>query len=133
MKLITRMFAALLLTGLAGAAAAQDTPDALLGSWEGALVQGRNNMNLALTFAKQEGKYSAALTSEGMGIYGMPAPYVEVKGLNITVRIPRLDAEFTGTIRLDDAGTGITRIDGDWFQFSELVPVVLHSVEEPGF
>lgn len=133
MKFITRYATVLILLAFTSVVSAQDTPAALLGSWEGALVQGRNNMNLALTFDQEDGKYTAALTSEGMGIYGLPAPFVEVRGLNITVRIPRLDAEFTGTIRLDDSGTGITRIDGDWFQFSELVPVVLRRVDEPSF
>ena len=63
----------------------------------------------------------------------MPADMVRVDGANITIRIPRLDVEFTGTIRLNDSGDQIVRIDGDWFQYSEMVPVVLLRVDQPTF
>ena len=105
----------------------------LVGSWEGPLVIGRDSTNLAFTFSIQNGEYAAALISGGMGIYGMPADTVRVDGRNITIRIPRLDLEFTGTIRLDDSGEQIVRIDGDWFQYSEMVPVILLPVDQPTF
>lgn len=112
---------------------AQEAPESLLGSFEGPLVIGRDNMNLAFTFSMSEGNYQAAITSGSMGIYGMPAPIVEVRGMNVKIGIPRLDAEFTGTLRLDDSGEKILRIDGDWFQQSEMVPVVLLPVESPTY
>lgn len=90
-------------------------------------------MNLAFTFNKQEEGYRAALISAGLGVYGMPADVVEVTGLKILIRIPRLDAEFTGTLRLDESGEKIERIDGDWFQYAEMVPVVLLPVDTPSF
>tara|TARA_B100001094_G_scaffold308996_1_gene342225 strand:+ start:445 stop:651 length:207 start_codon:yes stop_codon:yes gene_type:complete len=68
-----------------------------------------------------------------MGIYGMPADTVKVEDRDIIIRIPRLDVEFTGTIRLDDSGKNIMRIDGDWFQYSEMVPIVLLPVDQPTF
>ena len=105
----------------------------LTGSWEGPLVIGRDSTNLAFTFSIKDGQYAAALISGGMGIYGMPADMVRVDGANITIRIPRLDLEFTGTIRLNDSGDQIVRIDGDWFQYSEMVPVVLLRVDQPTF
>ena len=109
-----------------------ETPS-LVGSWEGPLVIGRDSTNLAFTFSLREGQYAAALVSGGMGIYGMPADTVRVEGRKITIRIPRLDVEFTGTARLDKAEENIVRIDGDWFQYSEMVPVVLLPVDQPTF
>lgn len=109
-----------------------DTPS-LVGSWEGPLVIGRDSTNLAFTFSLNEGEYSAALISGGMGIYGMPADTVIVNERRIIIRIPRLDVEFTGTARLDEAEETIVRIDGDWFQYSEMVPVVLLPVDQPTF
>ena len=109
-----------------------ETPS-LVGSWEGPLVIGRDSTNLAFTFSLREGQYAAALVSGGMGIYGMPADTVRVEGRKITIRIPRLDVEFTGTVRLDEAEENIVRIDGDWFQYSEMVPVVLLPVDQPTF
>ncbi len=114
-------------------AQAQEVPASLLGSFEGPLVVGRDNMNLAFTFSLRDSEYRAALTSGGMGIYGMPAAAFEINGMNVKISIPRLDAEFTGTLRFDENGEKIVRIDGDWFQYAEMVPVVLLPVDEPTF
>ena len=111
---------------------AEATRENILGSWEGPLVIGRDNMKLAFTFTVQGEKIAAVLTSSGLGIYGMPADTVIVDGRRITIRIPRLDLEFTGVARLTKSGA-VMRIDGDWFQYSEMVPVVLLPVENPSF
>ena len=111
---------------------AEGTREDILGSWEGPLVIGRDNMKLAFTFTVQGEKIAAVLTSSGLGIYGMPADTVIVDGRRITIRIPRLDLEFTGVARMTKSGA-VMRIDGDWFQYSEMVPVVLLPVENPSF
>ena len=111
---------------------AEATRENILGSWEGPLVIGRDNMKLAFTFTVQGEKIAAVLTSSGLGIYGMPADAVIVDGRRITIRIPRLDLEFTGVARMAKSGA-VMRIDGDWFQYSEMVPVVLLPVENPSF
>lgn len=113
--------------------AQEEGRESLEGSWEGPLVLGRDNMNLAFTFAMKDDEYSATMTSGGMGIYGMPVTSISVEERSIIIRIPRLDLEFTGTIRRDDSGERIIRIDGDWFQYSEMVPIVLRPVESPTF
>lgn len=134
MKFTTRSLV-LLLVLCAGpfAAWAQETRDNLLGSWEGGLTLGRDEMSLAFTFTEQAEGYGAALISGGLGIYGMPADSVSLEGRRLTIRIARLDLEFTGTIRFDESGEKILRIDGDWFQYSEMVPVVLLPVDSPSF
>ena len=111
---------------------AEATRENILGSWEGPLVIGRDNMKLAFTFTLQGEEIAAVLTSSGLGIYGMPADTVIVDGRRITIRIPRLDLEFTGVARMSKSGA-VMRIDGDWFQYSEMVPVVLLPVENPSF
>ena len=135
MSRLLPILACLLLLALSGLANSQGDKaySNLIGSWEGPLVLGRDNMNLAFTFSVKEGNYSAVLISGGMGIYGMPADTVRIDGLNVIIRIPRLDLEFTGTLRLEETGEKIIRIDGDWFQYSEMVPVVLLPVDEPTF
>ena len=132
MKRIFLLFLFFVTTNLVVAQDDENIPS-LVGSWEGPLVIGRDSTNLAFTFSLLEGVYAAALISGGMGIYGMPADTVQVNGRNIIIRIPRLDVEFTGTIRMDDDGENIIRIDGDWFQYSEMVPVVLLPVDQPTF
>lgn len=129
----TRMSVALILCVICTSAVAQDSRETLEGSWEGPLVVGRDNMSMAFTFTLSEGNYRATLTSGGMGIYGMPVTSINVDERDIVIRIPRLDLEFTGTIRRDQDSNRIVRIDGDWFQYSEMVPVVLRPVDEPSF
>tara|TARA_B100001057_G_scaffold232931_1_gene233116 strand:- start:4845 stop:5249 length:405 start_codon:yes stop_codon:yes gene_type:complete len=127
------LFAAVCLAFVSNCLAADATIKNLLGSWEGPLVIGRDNMNLAFTFTLHGEEIAASLTSSGLGIYGMPADSVIVDDHRITIRIPKLDLEFTGVTRMAESGNLILRIDGDWFQYSEMVPVVLLPVEKPSF
>ena len=126
------LFTASVLVFYAGVLAAEANRENILGSWEGPLVIGRDNMTLAFTFTLKGEEIAAVLTSSGLGIYGMPADTVNVDGRRITIRIPRLDLEFTGVARMTESGA-VMRIDGDWFQYSEMVPVVLLPVENPSF
>ena len=120
-------------TVASGARAQDAAPEALLGTFEGPLVIGRDSMNLAFTFSMNGAELRAQLFSASMGIYGMPADSVTVRDNALRISIPRLDLEFTGRLRLDEAGTTIERIDGDWFQYSEMVPVILLPVDAPSF
>ncbi len=111
-------------------ATAQDsgaTP--LVGAWGGPLVIGEDDLGLIFNITMADGEYSASMISDGLGIYGMPADRVSLRGLSLTVIIRRLDVEFTGTLRFDEAGEELLRIDASWFQGSEMVPVVLRPVE----
>ena len=126
------LFTASVLIFYTGVLAAEANRENILGSWEGPLVIGRDNMTLAFTFTLKGEEIAAVLTSSGLGIYGMPADTVNVDGRRITIRIPRLDLEFTGVARMTASGA-VMRIDGDWFQYSEMVPVVLLPVENPSF
>lgn len=90
-------------------------------------------MNIAFTITLSEGEYKAAFFSAGLGIFGLPAEEIKFSGNNFTIKLERLNADFSGTFRLDQAGEKYIRIDGDWFQDSELVPIVLLQVESPSF
>jgi hypothetical protein len=127
--------AALLLMQLAFAQLAFAQVDAVSieGSWQGSMMVDSEDQNLALTFTKTESGYSATLINSGLGIYGMPADHVRVDGISVLVRFNRLDVEFLGTLRLDEAGEEILRIDGDWFEGAEMVQVILRAVENPSF
>lgn len=112
------------------AATAQGNRLTLVGSWEGSTAIGTDEMTMAFTFVSDDGEYSATLTNTNMGVYGLPVDTVEVNGLNLIMRIARIDVEFLGRLRLNDAGDTILRIDGDWYQRSEMTPVVLLAVDQ---
>ena len=135
---MTKQIATLLLSGLivvctAASAQLQNQQPSPLGTWEGPLVLGRDNMNIAFTISLDEGNYKAAFFSAGLGIYGLPAEEIKFSGLNFTIKLQRSNADFSGTFRLDESGDKYIRVDGDWFQDSELVPVVMLPVESPSF
>lgn len=109
---------------------AADTNDpALTGSWGGPLKIGEDDLGLIFNFSMTDGEYSANMISDGLGIYGMPADRVSLKGIMLTIVIRRIDVEFTGTLRFDESGEELMRIDASWFQGSEMVPVVLKPVK----
>jgi len=121
-----------------GAEGGEVAPGALAGTlegrtFEGPLVIGRDSMALAFSFDIEGGELRARLFSAAMGIYGMPADSVAIDGTTLRIAIPRLDLEFTGRLRLDANGQTIQRIDGDWFQQSEMVPLTLLPVDAPSF
>ena len=130
MRLLSFPLICLLLSlNSAAALAADASSPTLIGSWGGPLVIGEDDLGLIFNFSMAGGEYSVSVISEGLGVYGMPADRVRLNGRSLTVVIGRLDVEFTGTLRFDEAGEKLLRIDANWFQGSEMVPVVLRPVE----
>lgn len=122
------------LLGFSNLAIAEETvePPSFIGTWEGPLVLNSDEeTNLALTFSYSEGEYTATLINPGMGVYGMPVDIVRLRGLNLTIRLQRLDLEILGTLRMDETGKKIQHIDGSWYQGSEMVPIKLLPVDAP--
>ena len=121
------------LTGLWLPAMAQTPTNApaLQGTWEGAMSIGPNSYLLAFTISHQEGAYSATFSSRDMGVYGMPADSAEVRDNRIIIRVRPVDGEFSGNLRLNEDGSAYVRIDGDWFQQAEMLPMVLLPVDKP--
>lgn len=97
----------------------------LVGTWESGLTINREQLRIALALEIEQGVLQAKLISDGLGVFGLPADSVEVDGLRFNVKFSRLDAEVSGWVRLNDEKDQVIRIDGDWFQDAELVPVVL--------
>lgn len=113
---------------LVHAQAEQDTPS-ILGKWDASAVINRNELNIALTFFIENNELRATLISDGLGVYGLPADSVKFNGLQLISSFSRLGAELSGWLRLNDAKDKVIRIDGDWFQSAELVPIVLLPIE----
>ena len=129
--IIVILLLANIVVGSHSLAQTQIPPPSLIGTWEGPLSMGRDSWDFSFTFAMKDGNYTAALYIADLGIYGLPADTVKVDGLNLLIQIPRLDLDFTASLRLDEEQKSIIRIDGDWFQRSEMVPVVLLPVANP--
>ena len=118
----------LLLTGTVAAQGDND-PAALAGSWAGTLVIGRDSFDMTFNLTREDDAYNAALISRQLGIYGMPAESVTVENNRITIRLDILAAEYTGRLRMDESGSAVAFIDGEWFQEGEMVPIILRPAE----
>ena len=97
----------------------------LIGTWESSLTINREQLRIALTLEIEQGELQAKLISDGLGVFGLPADSIEVDGLRFNAKFSRLGAEVSGWLRLNDEKDQVIRIDADWFQDAELVPVVL--------
>jgi hypothetical protein len=127
MKLLKILASLMLGVTLSTAVMAQSDPvaDSLAGPWAGTLIIGRDEFDMTFTFTQDEDTFSAALISRQLGIYGMPAESVRIANNRLTIRLDILAAEYTGRLRLNEDGTGIAFIDGEWFQEGEMVPIIL--------
>ena len=131
MKTKFNILCALIIFIATNAVAQQETTTSTLaGTWAGDLMIGRDAFDMSFTITVQEGNFSAALISRQMGIYGMPAESMVVNNNRITIRLELLAAEYTGRIRMNEAGDAVAFIDGEWFQEGEMVPVILRPPEE---
>jgi hypothetical protein len=97
----------------------------LVGSWAGTLVIGRDSFEMTFNLTPQGDGFGAALISRQLGIYGMPAELVRLENNRLTIRLDMLGAEYTGRLRMDESGSRIAFIDGEWFQEGEMVPIIL--------
>ena len=100
------------------------------GAWSGTLIIGQDSFALTFNLSEEDGNYSAALMSRALGIYGMPADLVRIENNRLTIRLDMLAADYTGRLRLDESGSKVEFIDGEWFQEGEMVPIILRPDEE---
>jgi hypothetical protein len=108
------------------ATAQQESEQAsLAGSWAGTLVIGRDSFDMTFNLTQQDDSFGAALISRQLGIYGMPAESVRLENNRLTIRLDMLGAEYTGRLRMDESGSKVAFIDGEWFQEGEMVPIIL--------
>ncbi|MCB1670207.1 MAG: hypothetical protein R3F41_06205 [Gammaproteobacteria bacterium] len=127
--ILTSTLLCLLLSGAVTAQQADIGQESLAGSWAGTLVIGRDSFDMTFNLTRDEDSFNAALISRQLGIYGMPAESVVLKNNRITIRLEILAAEYTGRLKMDESGSEIAFIDGEWFQEGEMVPVILRPAE----
>ena len=121
------LLSALVLLALGSLSVADGALPSLEGRWEGELVAARYQpIPLILTItAAADDQYSAALDIPSQFQAGVPVDPFSPRGNNITLRVPALQVEFYGNLVLNDAGTEVVAIEGDWSQSGEYVPLRL--------
>ncbi|MDH7944819.1 hypothetical protein QGM61_13395 [Pseudohongiella sp. SYSU M77423] len=122
-----RHVTALILLTLSSLGIADEGLPSLEGRWQGELVAARYQpIPLILTITTSaDDQYTGALDIPSQFQAGVPVNPFSPRGNNITLRVPALQVEFYGNLVLNDAGTEVLAIEGDWSQSGEYVPLRL--------
>jgi hypothetical protein len=103
---------------------------ALAGEWRGTYnINIGGDREIIFTLSGEGDSLTGVIDNPSSGIMAVSIESIRIRGNDITIRIPRVQAEYYGRIR-DDLGAdgNPIRIDGDWSQAGEYVPVTLHRI-----
>lgn len=119
-------FSLTLLLAFASVATAQE-PE-LTGVWRGAFnINIGGDREFILTISADGEQLSAVLDIPAQGIMGLAAESIAIDGSTFRFLFPRIEGEYYGVIHSDRAADGNpSRMDGDWSQAGEYIPVSLH-------
>ncbi len=105
------------------AQSAQESVD-VSGHWQGTLVAGQfDPLELIFRIQGESGAWSATLDIPAHSRYGLTADSVSVRNGNIMIRLNSLQAEYYGSLLVDQGK--VTGMDGDWSQSGEHIPLKL--------
>ena len=128
-QVITMRKTSFLLCGLLLALVAPLAPAASLeGDWLGTLQAGPQKLRLLLHIGSDsDGKLTATLDSLDQGATGLPVDSIQLEGNQLSFKMNRLQASYTGI--LSDDGASIT---GTWTQGGASLPLVFRKTgDEP--
>lgn len=104
-----------------------ESPAALEGSWSGQFQVGQYDPMELIFHIERDGQFfSARLDIPSQHRQGIPATTVSLRGDLLRITIPDIQGEYYGALRMTRDGERIRRIDGDWSQSGEYVPLTLH-------
>lgn len=125
-SLLTPLLALVLTLMITLPAAAQET--VLTGIWRGSFnINIGGDREFILNVSAEGDQLSAVLDIPAQGIMGLAAESIEIDGSNVRFLFPRIEGEYYGVIHRDRAPDGNpVRMDGDWSQAGEYIPIALH-------
>jgi hypothetical protein len=103
---------------------------ALAGEWRGSYnINIGGDRVIIFTLSGEGDSLTGIIDNPSSGIMSVSIESIRIQGNDILMRIPRIQADFYGRIR-DELGPDghPVRIDGDWSQAGEYVPVTLHRI-----
>ncbi len=114
-----------LLSGLLASASAQSP--SLAGEWRGTYnINIGGDREIIFTLTEVDGVLTGVFDNPTAGIMAVSVETLVVNGNDIRMLIPRIQGEYYGTIRDELGADGKpVRIDGDWSQAGEYIPITL--------
>jgi len=103
----------------------QEYPD-IVGSWAGGFqVAQYDPIELVFHIAREADGFSATLDIPSQQQRGIQVDRVTLRNGQLFLQVAALQAEFFGGLRMGRNGSTVRRIDGDWAQSGEFVPLTL--------
>jgi len=121
-----RLVLTAILLGISVNAFALEIED-LVGTWRGSYninIGGDREVVLMITFDADGIK--GQFEDPSSGVFGIAVESITFDGTDIRFSIPRIDGSYYGSVHADRSADGLAvRIDGDWSQVGEFMPITL--------
>jgi len=99
-------------------------PPNLEGAWEGTLKVMELQLRVVAKIKKSGDKWTATLDSPDQGAKDIPVEEVKLEGDQLTLKLPKIMASFTGKLKGD-------KITGTWTQLTNSLPLELVKTHHP--
>ncbi|MEY3667468.1 MAG: hypothetical protein RL572_1008 [Pseudomonadota bacterium] len=105
----------------------------LAGEWRGTYnINIGGDREIIFTLREVDGVLSGTFDNPTAGIMAVSVDSISVNGNDIRLLLPRIQGEYYGTIRDELGADGLpVRIDGDWSQAGEYIPITLRRSVAP--
>lgn len=126
MQIVQRLVIVLALAALmpwAGPAQAQ-SPDTVVGSWQGQLEAGGTELRVVFHIEQEADSLTATMDSPDQGATGISVETVRVQNDTLTLDVPSINGAYVGT--MTDAET----IEGSWTQTGQSFPLTLTPTDD---
>lgn len=125
------LLACLLAASLVPVSSAQ--APSLAGEWRGTYnINIGGDREIIFTLSEVDGVLTGTFDNPTAGIMAVSIETISVTGNDIRLLLPRIQGEYYGTIRDELGADGKpVRIDGDWSQAGEYIPITLRRTVAP--
>ncbi len=105
----------------------------LAGEWRGTYnINIGGDREIIFTLSEVDGVLTGTFDNPTAGIMAVGVESISVNGNDIRLLLPRIQGEYYGTIRDELGADGKpVRIDGDWSQAGEYIPITLRRTVAP--
>lgn len=101
--------------------------DKLIGTWRGSYnINIGGDREVVLTLTQGTDGIVGHFEDPSNGVFGISVESISVEGNDLRFSIPRIDGAYYGTVHADRTSDDLpVRIDGDWSQVGEFMPITL--------
>jgi hypothetical protein len=100
----------------------------LVGTWRGSYnINIGGDREVVLMLTQEAAGIEGNFEDPSSGVFGIAVESIIFNGTDIRFSIPRIDGSYYGTVHADRSADGLAvRIDGDWSQVGEFMPITLY-------